>query len=295
MTLVDTHAHLDFHQFDGDRQEVLKRARDAGVGAILTVGTDLASSRRAVGLAVQNGAVYAAVGMHPHEAARLDGRVLEELRFLAQEPKVLAMGEMGLDFYRDRSPREAQRRAFRAQLAWASKIGKPTIVHDRDSHDDVLAILSDWASDLKGSPLEGRLGVMHTFSGDLLMAERAIDLGFYLSISGPVTFRNARQLGETVRALPLDRLLVETDCPFLAPHPHRGKRNEPMYVRLVAERIADLKGMALDDLAKATTENAKRLFGPGLRLGSSQTTEHGEERPRRMAPAGEHKSLNAEK
>ncbi len=295
MTLVDTHAHLDFHQFDSDRQEVLRRALDAGVGAILTVGTDLPSSRRAVELAASDEAVYAAVGMHPHDAVKLDGNTLAELRVLAQQPRVLAVGEIGLDFYRNRSPHEAQRRAFRAQLAWASKLGKPTIIHDRDAHDEVMEILSEWSADLKGSALEGRLGVMHTFSGDMAMAERAIELGFFLSISGPVTFSNARQLGDIARALPLDRLLVETDCPFLAPHPHRGKRNEPMYVRLVAERIAELKGMALDELAEATTQNAKRLFGPDLRPVSRETKEPGEERHGQMALHGKHQTLYAEK
>jgi TatD DNase family protein len=190
----------------------------------------------------------------------LDGAALAELRELAQQPKVVAIGEIGLDFYRDLSPRDVQRRAFQAQLAWAGKLGKPVVVHDRDAHDDVMAILADWAAGLDRSPLAGRAGVLHTFSGDLPMAERAIDLGFYISISGPVTYHNARDLPGIVQALPLDRLLVETDCPYLAPHPYRGKRNEPAYVRLVAERIAALRGMSFDDLAAATTANAHRLF-----------------------------------
>ncbi len=258
--LIDTHAHLDFNKFDNDRQAVVQRARQAGVAAIVNVGTDLKSSRAAVRLAGEYDVVYAAVGMHPHDAKRLDGAALAELRELARQPKVVAVGEIGLDFYRNLSPPEQQRRAFRAQLAWAAKLGKPVVIHDRDAHDEILDVLAEWASDLRHSPLAGRLGVLHTFSGDQAMAKRAIELGFYISISGPVTYKNARQLPEVVRALPLERLLVETDSPFLTPHPHRGKRNEPAYVRLVAEAIADLKGVSFNALAEVTTANAQRLF-----------------------------------
>lgn len=260
MTLVDTHAHLDFSQFDADRPSVIERAKASGVAAILNVGADLPSSRRAVALAKEYDCIYAAVGVHPHDARKLDGAALAELRELAGHPKVVAVGEIGLDFYRDLSPRDVQRRAFQAQLAWAAKLGKPVIIHDRDAHDEVMDILADWVAGLKASPLEGRPGVLHTFSGDLAMAERAIGLGFFISISGPVTYQNARQLPGIVRMLPLAHLLVETDCPFLAPHPHRGKRNEPAYVRLVAERIAALRSIPFDDLAEATTANARRFF-----------------------------------
>jgi TatD DNase family protein len=264
--LVDTHAHLDFDQFDADRPAVLSRAAAAGVGAIVNVGADLESSRRAVELAALHPMIYAAVGMHPHDAVKLDGAALAELRQLARRPKVVAVGEIGLDFYRDLSPRDVQRRAFQAQLAWAAKLGKPVIIHDRDAHDEVLAMLADWVAErvrAHGRALlpAGRLGVLHTFSGDLAMAERAVDLGFYISISGPVTYQNAHRLADVVRALPLERLLVETDCPFLTPHPHRGKRNEPAHVRLVADRIAALRGMASEELAGATTANARHLFG----------------------------------
>jgi TatD DNase family protein len=260
VTLIDTHAHLDFSQFDADRQAVIERAKAAGVEGIINVGTDISSSRRAVALAAEHDLIYAAVGMHPHDARKLDGTALAELRELAQQPTVVAVGEIGLDFYRDLSPRDVQRRAFQAQLAWATKLGKPVIIHDRDAHDEIMAILADWAAGLKDSPLAGRLGVLHTFSGDLAMAEQAMDLGFYISISGPVTYKNARRLPEIVQALPLNRLLVETDCPYLAPHPHRGKRNEPAYVRLVAERIARLRGMPHDLLNQTMTTNAERLF-----------------------------------
>jgi TatD DNase family protein len=259
--LVDTHAHLDHPRFDDDRDGVLKRAEEAEVAAMVTVGADLPSSRAAVELASRHERVYASVGMHPHDAKNLDGAALAELRQLGQQAKVVAVGEIGLDFYRDLSPREVQRRAFQAQLAWAAKLGKPVIIHDRDAHQPVMDILASWASGLSGSALEGRVGVLHTFSGDLPMAERAMKVGFYISISGPVTYHNARELPDIVRALPLDRLLIETDCPFLAPHPYRGKRNEPAYVRLVAEQIATLRGVSLDELARATTANAQRLFG----------------------------------
>ncbi len=261
MTLVDTHAHLDFDQFDADRPAVIERAKAAGVVAIVNVGADLASSRRAVELAEQYEPIYAAVGMHPHDAKRLDGATLARLRELARRRKVVAVGEIGLDFYRNLSPQDVQRRALQAQLAWAAKMGKPVIIHDRDAHEEIIGILAEWAKGLGDSPPAGRLGVLHTFSGDVAMAERAIDLGFYISISGPVTYLNARKLPDIVRMLPLDRLLVETDCPFLTPHPYRGKRNEPAFVRLVAERIAELKGLPFNDLALATTANARRLFG----------------------------------
>jgi TatD DNase family protein len=258
--LIDTHAHLDFHQFDRDRDAVLRRARQAGVGAIITIGTDVATSRAAVELAARYEGVFATVGMHPHDARALDGDALATLRELGRRPKVVAIGEIGLDFYRDRSPRDVQRRAFRAQLAWAAALGKPVVVHDRDAHDDVMSILIDWAAGLSTTPLAGCAGVLHTFSGDLSMAQRALAAGFYISVSGPVTYKNARHLPDVVRAVPLDRLLVETDCPFLAPEPHRGQRNEPAYVSFVAGRVADLKGVPVDHVARATTENARRLF-----------------------------------
>jgi TatD DNase family protein len=265
VTLVDTHAHLDFNKFDRDRQAVIQRARQAGVGAIITIGVDVPSSRQAVALATEYEQVYAAVGTHPHDAKTLDGEALASLRELGRRAKVVGVGEIGLDFYRDLSPRDVQRRAFKAQLAWAARLEKPVIIHDRDAHDQVIDILAEWAGGLRGSPLEGRLGVLHTFSGDLTMAERAIDLGFYISISGPVTYRNAGQLVDVVRALPLDRLLVETDCPFLAPHPHRGERNEPAHVRLVADKVAALKDLSPEQVARATTANARRLFGIEVR------------------------------
>ena len=258
--LIDTHAHLDSPQFDADRAAVVERAQAAGVEVIVNAGADMDSSRRTVALAEQYPEVYAGVGVHPHDAKQVDGDALAALRELARQPKVVAVGEIGLDFYRNLSPQDVQRRAFQAQLAWAARLGKPVIVHDREAHAEVLKALTSWAAGLASSPLAGRVGMLHSFSGDLLMAKRAIDLGFYISISGPVTYQNARRLAEIIQALPLNRLLIETDCPYLTPHPHRGKRNEPAHVRLVAEKIADIKGLTLDMVAAATTANARRLF-----------------------------------
>jgi TatD DNase family protein len=248
---------LDFSQFADDRDAVVKRARAAGVGMMVNVGTDLASSRRSVVLADRVSEVYASVGVHPHKAKTVDGDVLAELRILAQHPKVVAVGEIGLDFYRDLSPRDVQRRAFRAQLAWAAKLGKPVIVHDREAHDEVLQILEEWMAKARGTAR----AVLHCFSGDLAMARQAVSMGLYLGVDGPITYGNARHLPEIVEWMPMDRLLIETDCPYLTPHPHRGKRNEPAYVRLVADKVAEIKSLSLEQVAEATTENAQRFFG----------------------------------
>ena len=267
MKLTDTHTHLDFPQFDGDRERVIERAATAGVRAIVNVGTDLASSRAAVALAEACPQIYAAVGVHPHDAKTLTGNMLEELRALALHPKVVAIGEIGLDFFRDLSPRDKQRQAFQQQLALASEAGKPVIVHDRDAHSEVMAILRHWACPERSRRAESDhrpLGVLHCFSGDLAMAQEAIELGFYISIAGPVTFKNARSLRELVRQLPLEKLLVETDCPYLTPHPHRGKRNEPAYVKLVAQEVARAKGLSLEEVARITSDNAQALFALNL-------------------------------
>ncbi len=254
--LIDTHAHLDFSEFDADRQKVITRAQEAGVEIIVNAGAGLEASQAGVALAETYPQVYAAVGVHPHEATTLNEDVLAELRVLARHPRVVAIGEIGLDYYRDLSPRPVQRQAFQQQLALASEVGKPIIVHDREAHQDVMNMLRQWVRE-SHQPV----GVMHCFSGDLAMAREVIEMGFYVSIPGPVTFTNARRLPELVRALPLERLLIETDCPYLTPHPHRGKRNEPAYVRLVAEAIAQIRGIPLEQVAHITTTNARALFG----------------------------------
>ncbi len=257
LTFIDTHAHLDFAQFDADREQVLARAWAAGLVAIVNAGADLPSSRAGVELSAKHERVFAAVGMHPHDAKDLTAGALSELETLARAPKVVAIGEIGLDFYRDLSPRPAQRAAFEAQLALAARLHKPIIVHDRDAHGEVMTILREWAG---VSPLAEK-GVLHCFSGSLEMAQEAVALGFLISIAGPITFPNARKLPEIAAALPLDKLLIETDCPFLAPHPYRGKRNEPAYVPLVAEAVARARGVPVAEVARATAANAVRLFG----------------------------------
>lgn len=257
--LIDTHAHLDFRQFDDDRDAVLARAWQAGVTAIVTIGIDLKTSRAAVALAEADERIYATVGFHPHDAKRADDAALAELRDLARHPRVVAIGEIGLDFYRDRSPRDVQRRVFRQQLHIAAELDKPVVVHDREAHAETLDILRQWIAASRPEPAEYQ-GVLHCFSGDLALAQAVIELGFFIGVDGPVTYRNAHQLPAIVRALPLDRLLIETDAPFLTPHPHRGQRNEPAYVRLVAEKIADLKNLSPKEVAQATTANAQTLF-----------------------------------
>jgi TatD DNase family protein len=238
---------------------------------MINVGADLASSQAAVALAEAYPQIHAAVGVHPHDAKTLTGEVLEELEALAGHPRVVAVGEIGLDFYRDLSPRDQQRQAFQQQLALASEVGKPVIIHDREAHAEVMAILRHWACPEVPPELdEGRSrrvesspkprGVLHCFSGSLAMAQEAIELGFYISVAGPVTFENARRLRELVRQLPLEKLLVETDCPYLTPHPHRGKRNEPAYVKFVAQEIARVKGLSLEEVACITSDNAQALF-----------------------------------
>jgi TatD DNase family protein len=252
--MIDSHCHLDFPDFDADRDEVLTRSVDAGVRTVINPGTDLETSRRAIALTERYDNVYAAVGVHPHDASRLDERTLTQLRQLVSHPKVVAIGEIGLDYYRDLSPRGQQRAAFEAQLALAADLDLPVIVHQRESAADVMTSLRVWAED-------GHPGcVLHAFSGDKTMADQAVSLGFFIGVGGPVTFKNARRLPEIIPRLPLSCLVIETDAPYLAPHPYRGKRNEPAYVVLVAERLAQLYGIPRDELARQVTENTLRLF-----------------------------------
>jgi len=251
MHLVDTHAHLDFPQFDEDRAAVIRRARKAGIIAIVNIGVDLPSSRAAIALAEQYDFVYAAVGVHPHDAKTVTSHTLDALRTLAQHSKVVAIGEIGLDYYRDLSPRSVQRRAFVAQLELASELGLPVAIHDRDAHDDVLTTLQSRSGQ----------GVVHSYSAGPERLEEVLALGFYVGISGPVTFPKAERLRAVAAQVPLERLVVETDCPYLTPVPYRGKRNEPAYVRYVAEQIALARQVAPQAIAQATTQNAQRLFG----------------------------------
>ncbi len=274
--LVDTHCHLDFAVYEEDREMVLERAQQAGLARILIPGIDLASSLAAIRLAESREELFAAVGIHPNEAAAYGPASLARLRELLDgsetvgesdgakpAARVVAIGEIGLDYYRDRAPRAAQRQAFLEQLELAAERNLPVVIHNRQASADLLEILAAWQAGLagSGSPLASRPGVLHSFAGDLETAWAAIEINFYVGITGPVTFRNAQNLERVVAGLPLDRLLIETDAPFLAPHPFRGQRNEPAYVRLIAEKIADLHRLPVVAVAEATTANAKRLFG----------------------------------
>jgi TatD DNase family protein len=252
--LFDTHAHLHFPDFARDLDAVLGRAREAGVRRMVTIGTDGETSRAAVAIAERDPDVWAAVGLHPHDAAGGDDALFAELERLAASPRVVAIGEMGLDFFRNLSPRPAQEAAFRRQLALARALRKPALIHCRDAHAETLAILAEERVSDVG-------GIMHCFSGDVDIARRCLDLGLLVSLAGPVTYPSARALPAVATFVPADRLVVETDCPFLPPQPYRGKRNEPSYLTITAARVADLRKESLDELAPRMTENALRVFG----------------------------------
>jgi len=252
--LVDTHAHLHFPEFAEDLDAVLGRARGAGIVAIVTIGTDGETNKAAVALAERVPDVYATVGIHPHDAAEAAETDYEAMEILARgSAKVVALGEMGLDFFRNLSPHDVQEATFRRQLRLARRLGRPVVVHSRDAHAETLAILADEKVGEIG-------GVMHCFSGDVELAKRCLDLGLLISLAGPVTYKNARALPDVARFVPEDRLVVETDCPFLPPHPHRGKRNEPAYVALTAARVAELRSADPGALGAAMTRNAALLF-----------------------------------
>ena len=252
--LFDTHAHLHFPDLVADLDAVLARARAAGVVGMVTIGTDGKTNEEAVALAERLHDVYATVGIHPHDAEAATEADWAAMQRLARAcAKVVAFGEMGLDFFRNLSPRDVQERVFRRQLSVARELGKPAVVHCRDAHAETLEILADErVADIGG--------VMHCFLGDVEIARRCLDLGLMISLAGPVTYKNARALPEVARFVPADRLVVETDCPFLPPHPHRGQRNEPAWVAITAARVAELRGMTPESLGEATTENALRLF-----------------------------------
>ncbi|MDF2930072.1 TatD family hydrolase [Anaerospora sp.] len=251
--LFDSHAHIDDSRFDSDRLETIERARENGVTGIINIGADMASSARSIALAQSHKGIYAAVGIHPHDAkAAVDADYDQMAQWVGSEPKVVAIGEIGLDYYYDLSPRDVQQDVFIRHIDLARQLGKPIIIHDRDAHGDVMNIIKKEA--------KGIIGVFHCYSGSLEMAKEVLKLGFYVSFAGPVTFAKSTKLKEIAAAVPLDRLLVETDSPYLTPHPHRGRRNEPAHVRLVAEEIARLRGLSFEAVAEATTTNVKQLF-----------------------------------
>jgi TatD DNase family protein len=258
MALVDTHCHLDLDVFTNDRLDVLLRAQQAGLKRILNPGIDLDNCQAILQLCEKHIELFAAVGIHPNSAGTWNRHTLGELRKLAQHPKVVAIGEIGLDFYRDLAPKETQIRVFREQLELAGELKLPVVVHSRQAESVLVDMLSDWTTQCAygSSPP----GVLHSYSGDEPTAERAIRLNFYIGITGPVTFRNAITLQQMVETLPITRLLIETDAPFLTPYPHRGERNEPAYVRYTAEKIAGLKNLTLEQVSDITEKNAEILF-----------------------------------
>jgi TatD DNase family protein len=257
MNLIDTHCHLDWNSFDPDRAAVIDRAVQAGVRRMITIGVDVASSRRAIEIAEQHEVVYAAVGVHPNDCADFDAALLQEIRSLAQHPKVVAIGEIGLDYYWKKVEHDTQARAFRAQLELAAEIGKPVIIHSRDAAAEVVTLLEDFTRQTRLA------GTLHSYFDDLAIAQRVFAIGFYSGVTGPITFKKSDREREIIRQVPLDRVLLETDAPFLTPVPHRGERNEPAYVQHVAETIALARGQSVEDVAWQSTCNAEQLFGLG--------------------------------
>ena len=250
---VDTHCHLDFEDLAAEREGILARAKQVGVQQVITIGIDLPTSRRAIALAEANGMIYATIGIHPHNACELSSKDFQELLTLGRNSQVVAYGEIGLDFYRNYKPQPVQISCLHEQLNVARELGLPVVIHDREAHEEVLQILREEKAWELG-------GTMHCFSGDWLFAKKCLDLGFHLSIAGPVTFAKADILQNVARQCPLDRLLLETDAPFLAPVPNRGKRNEPALLIHTAEKIASVRNITLEEVARQTTSNARRLF-----------------------------------
>ena len=249
--LIDSHAHLEMREFDSDRHDVIERAGLAGVDCIVTVGTNPGLSRKALSIAHQYKNIYATVGVHPHDVAKAGDKSFDELKALAQDPKVVAYGEIGLDYFRNISPREKQIEMFAKQLELAQELNLPVIIHDRDAHEETLRMV-------KTSGV--RLGVFHCFSGDWAMARQCIDLGFYISVPGVVTFDKSKVLQDVVRQAPLDTILLETDCPYLTPAPHRGKRNEPSFIVHTAKKVAEIKKLPWEDIAQTASRNTRKLF-----------------------------------
>ena len=251
--LIDSHSHLEMPEFKRDLDEVIQRAKESGVEYIFTVGTEKKDWKRVLEIAHSYSSVYAILGVHPHNAKEIDGESYTILRELCRDEKVKAYGEIGLDFYRNLSPREIQLKRFREQIGLAKELKLPIVVHDREAHQETLEILkSEKAAECSG--------IIHCFSGDYEMARACMDMGFYISIPGGITFKNAERFQEIVKRIPLKSLLVETDAPFLAPVPFRGKRNEPSYIRYTVQKIAEIKKVSFEKIAEMTTENAFRIY-----------------------------------
>ena len=252
--LFDTHAHLNAEQYNEDLEAVIDRAKSEGVSKIVVVGFDRPTIVKAMELAEEYSFIYAAVGWHPVDAIDMTDKDLAWIEELAAHPKVVALGEMGLDYHWDKSPKHIQKEVFRKQIALAKKVKLPIIIHNREATMDIVEILKEEGAHEVG-------GIMHCFSGSIETAKECTEMNFYLSFGGPVTFKNAKNVKEVAAAIPVERLLIETDCPYLTPHPFRGKRNEPGHVKLVAEELAILKGLSYEELANITMENAKKVFG----------------------------------
>jgi TatD DNase family protein len=252
--LTDSHTHLNAEQFNEDQDEVIQRALDAGVTRIVNVGFNRETIPSSIALAERYDFIYSTVGWHPVDAIDMMPGDLEWIEELCKHEKVVAIGEIGLDYYWDKSPRDVQQRVFREQIRLARKLEMPIVIHNRDAHQDILHILKEEKAGEVG-------GIMHCFSGSWETAKQCLDMNFHISFGGPVTFKNAKQPKEVLAQVPLDRLLIETDAPYLTPHPFRGKRNETGYVRLVAETAAEIRGMTLEEIAEITTNNAIRLLG----------------------------------
>ncbi|WP_163582990.1 TatD family hydrolase [Gracilibacillus saliphilus] len=252
--LFDTHVHLNVSHFDEDREEVLQRAKEAGVENMVIVGFDHETIPKAMEIAEQHDHIYAAVGWHPVDAIDMTDKELAWLEELSSHPKVVALGEMGLDYHWDKSPKDVQQEVFRKQIQLAKKVNLPIIIHNREATEDIIQVLQEEKAEEVG-------GIMHCYNDSVDYVDACLKMNFYISLGGPVTFKNATLPKEVAKYVPADRLLIETDCPFLAPHPNRGKRNEPAYVKLVAEKIAELREVSYEEISKQTTENAKRFFG----------------------------------
>ena len=251
--IIDSHSHLEMPDFRKDLEEVIQRAKASDVGTIFTVGTEARDWRKALEIAHSDPSIYAILGVHPHNAKQINHETYSTLAKLCRDEKVKAYGEIGLDFFRNLSPRDVQLKRFREQIRLARQLGLPIVVHDREAHQETLEVL-------KSEKAEECGGIIHCFSGDYEMAKVCMNMGFYISVPGSITFKNAESLREIVKKIPLESLLVETDAPFLTPEPFRGKRNEPSYVRYTVQKVAEIKKVSFDKVAEVTTENALRVY-----------------------------------
>ena len=249
--LFDTHAHMNDPAFDQDREEMILSLKEKGTGFVMNVGCCLESSKDCIALAEAYPFVYASVGSHPDSADEVNEEVIENYRRMAQHEKVLAIGEIGLDYYYETVPREIQQKAFRMQMELAKELNMPVIVHERNAHDDGMRIVKEF---------KGVTGVFHCYSGSAEMARQLVNMGWYIGFTGVLTFKNARKAVETAASIPLDRIVLETDCPYMAPEPFRGKRNDPSYLYRMAEQLAQIRGITPEEAAAITTENGKRLY-----------------------------------